>query len=261
VWALAIAGPISMLVMLLLDYILFALRHRLSFDRKVMSEVYHFGKWIFLSTTLTYLSSQGDKLFLSFTLDPTEFGLYAIALSLISFMLTIIQNLSNQLWLPYFSENKLNHAMLKVKYYKVRLIQDALVLIGIVLGLYLIPPLISTLYDERYTEVSSLLILLLPLAISASINEISKVLLITVGETKVQMTSVTVRTVLLIMLLPTMFSIWGLSGVILATIISSFLAFIPQALHLYKTKLLNPAFEAISLLFVILIILMILEKV
>jgi hypothetical protein len=75
------------------------------------------------------------------------------------------------------------------------------------------------------------------------------------------MTSVTVRTVLLIMLLPTMFSIWGLSGVILATIISSFLAFIPQALHLYKTKLLNPAFEAISLLFVILIILMILEKV
>lgn len=248
VWSLAIAGPVSIFVLLIFDYSFFDMRHRISLNKSLLKEVYHFGKWIFLATILTYVAAQGDKLYLSFTINPKELGLYSIALSLAAFMVQLVQRFSCQLWLPVFSNNASDFPKLKKQYFKIRLMQDFAVCVFVILGMFLADDVIGLLYDERYEGVFWMLKILLPLAMANSLTETSKVLLMAVNKTKVQMQSMIVRALSLTLLLPLLFNLWQIKGVIVATVVSAFLSYIPQAIALNKLSLLSKRSELITLL-------------
>ncbi|MCI0659212.1 MAG: oligosaccharide flippase family protein, partial [Acidobacteria bacterium] len=57
-------------------------RHRFTWDREAIKEVASFGKWVFLSTAMTFLAGQTDRLIFARLLSIEWLGVYGIAVNL-----------------------------------------------------------------------------------------------------------------------------------------------------------------------------------
>lgn len=54
-------------------------RNRFAYDRAFAHEIFHFGKWIFVSTALTFAASQGDRALLGRVMSLEMLGVYGLA--------------------------------------------------------------------------------------------------------------------------------------------------------------------------------------
>ena len=126
-------------------------RPRLSLERNAVSEILGFGKWVYLSTALTYLSIQGDKVIMSKWLDTATLGIYSIASVFAMLADLLMRSLSQKLLFPVYSEAKFQESQIfDSNVRKVRLMLFALTM-PIVLILAVFGDLIiELLYDERY---------------------------------------------------------------------------------------------------------------
>jgi len=80
VWSLAYGGLIAAAVRLIWSHYLDSESHpRLAWDRNALADLLSFGKWIFLSTALTFLAEQSDRLILGKLLPLEVLGIYGIA--------------------------------------------------------------------------------------------------------------------------------------------------------------------------------------
>jgi len=238
VWALAYGMVVTGAMNLTLSYLLFDLRHKFTWNKEIVSKVYHFGKWIVLSTALTYLSLYADRIFLGFKVSAEELGFYSIAVLLTGFLTTLINKSSGQILLPVFSNKREKSNLgLRASYYRVRLMQDVLVGTAIILTSLLADTIISVLYDERYKDVALFLKLVVIIAAPYSIRQASKVLLVALGQTKVQLQATIVNVVALALFIPILFEFYAVPGLIYAFIISSFLALIPQIIAMRKQNM------------------------
>lgn len=124
-----------------------------SWDKGIIKEILGFGKWIFLSTALTYISIQGDKIIMSKWLDTEMLGIYSIA-SVFAMLADLLQrSLSQKLLFPIYSEAKykgkaeFNKNILKVRFLLMG-ITTPIILFLAVFG----DQLIMFLYDPRYHQ-------------------------------------------------------------------------------------------------------------
>jgi O-antigen/teichoic acid export membrane protein len=89
----------------------------------------------------------------------------------------------------------------------------------------------------RYADVAIFLKLIILTAIPFSVRQASKNLLISLGNTKVQLQATTVNAVALVILIPFSFELYAIPGLVYALIISSFLALIPQIVAMRKQNM------------------------
>jgi O-antigen/teichoic acid export membrane protein len=238
VWALVYGTIFSVIVNVLLNYFVFDLRHKFTWNKVIVSKVYHFGKWIVLSTALTYLSLYADRIYLGINITEEELGFYAIASLLTGFFITLIGKSSEQILLPFFSDTReQSHLKLRATYYRVRLRQDLLVGIAVIATILVADKLVALLYDMRYADVAIFLKLIILTAIPFSVRQASKNLLISLGNTKVQLQATTVNAVALVIFIPFSFELYAIPGLVYALIISSFLALIPQIVAMRKQNM------------------------
>ncbi|MGF1511137.1 MAG: oligosaccharide flippase family protein [Myxococcota bacterium] len=85
-------------------------RHRFHFDRQVARELFNFGRWIFLATLVTFISSQGDRMLLGKLMDLSYLGVYAIAGRLSLALESVMKRISSSVIFPMFSEAIREHA-------------------------------------------------------------------------------------------------------------------------------------------------------
>ncbi|MBE8232881.1 MAG: oligosaccharide flippase family protein [Endozoicomonadaceae bacterium] len=239
IWALVSASIISSLAALILNYSLFEFRHKFSWDKKIVREVFHFGKWIVLASGITFLAKQSDKIFFSVYMSPAQLGIYSIAFLLAGFISAFIEKFTNKIWLPVFSEVKENSSQLAKVYYKVRLRQDFFVSLGVILLGLCSPWGISILYDQRYIAAGWMIQILLISAIGLSITTLSKSLLVALGHTKVQMQVMMARVLSLVVLIPILHDEYGLQGAIYAVALSSYIGIPIQYIKMKKAGVLS----------------------
>jgi len=252
IWALASAGIASALISLWFSYQFFEIRHHFRWDRNIVVELYHFGKWIFIATALTFIAQQGDRMFLSINLNATQLGLYSIAITLTGFAVMLIDKLTSQLWLPVFSQDIKNIKRLKERFYKIRLMQDLLVSVFVFSVGLASTSLINFIYDERYQDVAWMLRLMLAGVVILTTVSTTKVLLVAMGETKVQMQVMFTKLLSLVVLMPMLFYEYAVLGIIMAVLISSLISKVPQYIHLRKWGIIDLKRE--SVIFLILLI-------
>lgn len=224
IWALASAGIISQFVSLVLLYLVFDVRHRFAWDKKVVRDVFGFGKWIFIASALTYIAQQGDKLFFSAYISSAQLGIYSIAFMLATVVTTVIEQLSAKVWYPVFCKNCHKLELLSATYYKTRIYNDAASLITIVFLIFLAPTVISFLYDSRYHDAGWMLQILALSLLGYSISSVSNDCLLSLGITKVQMQVMLMRSIALLCMLPYMYSEYGLKGAIIAVAVNPYFA-------------------------------------
>ncbi|MDX2484290.1 MAG: oligosaccharide flippase family protein [Pseudodonghicola sp.] len=125
--------------------------NRFRWNRKIAIELMTFGKWIFLSTSLWFLISQGDRIVLGRYLSLEMLGLYNIGFFLASFPTQLGHSVANGLLIPIYRDRP-PHASPE-NFRKLRLMRAGLA--GGIAGLSIVmaligPALVEFLYDDRY---------------------------------------------------------------------------------------------------------------
>ncbi len=104
VWAL-VAGWLagSVLKMTLSHAALPGVGNRLWWDREAARSIVRFGRWIFLSTVLTFLVGQSDKLIFAKMIPMDVLGVYSVAAGLALMPATVLGSLAAQVVFPVYS--------------------------------------------------------------------------------------------------------------------------------------------------------------
>ena len=225
IWALLAASIISAVMSTVFSYTLFPYRHKLVWDKAIVKEVFHFGRWIVISSALTYIFLQGDKLFLAGKITATEMGIYSIALMLASLPIAITHTLAAKIIFPFLSSVvHEDRTLLKARYYKIRTYLDGATFFCVGLLIALAPFIINTLYDSRYIEAGWMLQILAFSVVGYSLSATSVECLSALSITKVNMWVMMVRTAGLFIGLPLFFKLFGLYGAIWVITLNPLLA-------------------------------------
>jgi len=152
IWAL-VAGSLSSSFSrcLLSHYFLPGESNRLHWNKDTFWELFHFGKWVFVSSILGFIAANGDKLVLGGLIDAGIFGVYAIALLLVGAIQGVVSALISKVAFPALSEVvREDPQKLKKVFYHFRLPTD-IVLLSLTGFLFVSgSTIIEILYDERY---------------------------------------------------------------------------------------------------------------
>lgn len=162
VMALVIGGVLQAAAKLALTHLgLPGLRNRFRWERTSAAELIRFGKWIFLSTAFSFISSQGDRAILGKFLSLNILGVYNIGYFLASFPLLLAQAVTGRVLIPIYRDAP-PHASPEnaVRLRKIRY-AIALPILGLLAAMACLGPLlVDVLYDDRYTQAGAMVVLL-----------------------------------------------------------------------------------------------------
>ena len=121
VWALVAGGLVNTAVRAIWSHYLGGeIRNRLTWDRDCARELFQFGRWVFVSTLLTFLATQCDRLIFGKMIPFELLGIYAIAFRLASIPTQVITRISHIVVFPSFSRIVNDGAALAATYAKGR---------------------------------------------------------------------------------------------------------------------------------------------
>lgn len=154
VWSLVIGGVAASTCRVFLSQTwLSEIRNRFCWDRAASREIIRFGKWIFISTAVTFIAGQADRLLLGKLVSIEMLGIYSLGVMLATMPRMIVDRLSASVLLPALSSQaRKNREQLREKIEEARriILPAAMVM---VLGIALFAPeFFRYLYDDRYHE-------------------------------------------------------------------------------------------------------------
>lgn len=248
IWALVAGGLVSSIVSVVISHVLLPGEcNRWQWDRSSFDEIFHFGKWVFLSSILGFLVNNGDRLLLGGILAPRELGVYVIAFFLVNSMVVLINRLLAGVAFPVMSETvRLSPEKLKKVYYRFKLPLDFFLffMVGLLFesGRYLV----LMLYDDRYSQAGAMLEILSVSLIAIRYNLVDQCYL-ALGKVKILAGLSFIKAITLFLLVPLMYRYFGMTGALWGIVISYY-AGIPYTFYFkYKYNFLNIGMEVIPL--------------
>jgi len=154
VWPLALGGVVSNVVRTGLSYRVGDRRRpRLHWERETLHDMTGFGKWIFLSSFMSYLLGQGDRLIMGGFMSMGELGVYSIAALVARQAETVNKQVDNNVIFPVFSRTgKITTPGLLEQVARYRLVRMGIFLPGLWILIVFGDDLIRLLWDERYWD-------------------------------------------------------------------------------------------------------------
>jgi len=211
IWALVIGALLASLLSTIFGHIFLpGKRDSLGWEKESFYEIFTFGKWILISSIITALLYQGDKLIFGNYLSAEILGIYSIALLLSSAAKDVLLKLNSKVFFPKMSsihrENSNNIADI---YYSIRKKTDAISFV--VAGLLFVsgPIVVNILFDSRYQYAGELLSILgLQLLFTSTI--VSGALYLSIGKPKFLTINVFFETLFKLLLIYILFELGGL---------------------------------------------------
>ena len=151
VWALAVGSVVQSLVyMLMTHFFLPGIRNRLAWEAKAVKAQIRFGRWIFVSTILTFLTMQSDRLVFGKLFSVGMLGVYSIGAMIAALPMMIVSLLRGRVMFPTYSRVYLQKGELGGAFDRAR--KPVLLLAGWAFSGLLAggPVAARLLYDERY---------------------------------------------------------------------------------------------------------------
>jgi O-antigen/teichoic acid export membrane protein len=249
VWALAIGSLIGAAVGTLSSYSLkLARRPKFHLDREVFGNIFHFGKWIFLSTALTYVVQQGDVLILGSLLSIDTLGLYAIAVIWSRLMLQLLLKINDQVLLPLYARfYHEDRETVRGKIFRNRTVILAVAIPAtciLVLGGQF---LVDLLYDQRYQGVGWMLQILSIGTIGSIIAASSGNALLSFGDSLSFMKFQIARSLLLVLSMLIGGILYGTFGIVVGVAVSKFIAYPVLAFYLHRHGIWMPKLDLSAL--------------
>ena len=103
IWAIALGGLFGSFATLALSYrMLTSYKPRFSLDTDAVANIYNFGKWIFVSSFITFFINKGDVLVLGVFLTKQDLGVFAIAAIWSRVILELLLKVNQLVLLPIY---------------------------------------------------------------------------------------------------------------------------------------------------------------
>lgn len=217
VWSIVIGSLISALFKTLLSHsVLDGKSNYIYLDKKIVLELLHFGKWLFLSAIVTFFALNGDRLLLGGFLKAEDLGFYTVAFFLASALRDLVEKLIFNVWYPLLSRvYRENKETIITVYYKIRLKQDIAVFFFVGFLYVLAPLIIDLLYDSRYKP-SGWMLQILVFSLAGSCYKLGSTLMTAVGNPKIGTFAIITRAIALWCFTPISYHYFGISGALWA---------------------------------------------
>ncbi len=165
VWSLVIGVNVGGLFFCAASYLFFSgPSMRFHFYRKHFDEIFHFGKWLIISSFFGFIINRGDHVILGWLMPGERFSLYAVAMIWIGAALGFIQTAISRIFYPSFSEvYRENPERLTRQYQKVRNVVDGLVIAVVVGVFFFAEPFLKFIYTDEFHDVGFYVRLLTPM--------------------------------------------------------------------------------------------------
>lgn len=227
---------------------------RFAWDKESLKELISFGRWIFISTALTFLAMQADRLILGKLFSFEMLGIYTIAFTFADIPKQILSRLSGQVIFPVFSQQKdIPRPILRAKIIKKRWI----ILVALALGLTFLISfgdlIVYILYDQRYDAAGWILPILAlgiwPLVLSGTIEKA----LYAFGKPFYSACGYFIKFVYMLIALPLGFTFMGVIGAVIVVALNDIPFYVPVIYGLWKENLnvIYQDIQATILLFVL----------
>ncbi|MCP4074063.1 MAG: oligosaccharide flippase family protein [Hyphomicrobiales bacterium] len=162
VWALAVGNVVSAATNMILSHLILpSHRHRLHIERQALVTLLSFGKWIFLTTFISYFSGNGVRALQGLLVSPQDLGIIYIASMLALVVSDLTKRLANIVGLPALSQiarqdpKRMRNVLAKLRF---RLLVVALPIL-IVISLSS-TNIVDFFYDDRYAAAGQYLAIL-----------------------------------------------------------------------------------------------------
>lgn len=245
VWALALGGVIRVAVAATTSqYLIPGRKPRFAWEHAAALELVNFGKWIFLSTALTFLIQWGDRSLLGLFMTKPMLGLFATATIWSRIAVEVLLRLNTQVMFPIYADlfNR-GDPLLRKKLFKARL--------G--LAIAFVPPMwalslggqwmIDLLYDPRYAEAGWMLQILAAGAVGAVISVPASSILLAVGDSKRHMILQAGRGLVLIACISAGVYLGGVTGMIIGVAASKIVDYPLLAWSIRRYQVWMPALD------------------
>jgi O-antigen/teichoic acid export membrane protein len=189
--ALVVGGVATSIVTTVLSHLLIpGGRVRFQFERAAASELFGFGSWIFLSSAISFLAMQSDRMLLGGLLNAYWLGMFGIGVGLLSICTIFIQSLSRSVVFPAWMNSRRvsphDHLPLMGRTRSGLLCVALAVLVAVAVGA---PPLFRLFYDDRYQGAVPVTQLLCVATWFASMNSVSTSAALVFGDSRSIMTA------------------------------------------------------------------------
>lgn len=220
VWAIAIGMVVGAVFGLILSHTAYpGPRMAWNPDPEIAARIWTFGRWIILSSSLTFLQTNADKLVLAALLGPTAFGHYVIALIWVEAGQMLFSTLMGRIAYPAFSEVGLTRrADLPRLYRRLQRLADAYLLATFLVLHFGAGLVIDLLYTDAYADSAHYLALGAFTLLVARFRP-GHELLISLGDSRALAAASTLRTIALGLALPLGWYLGGIDGLILASVL------------------------------------------
>ena len=252
VWALVGGAVISQIYLVVASHVyLPGIRNKFRWDRSALNTFMGFGKWIYLSSVVYFLSTQSDRFLLGRYLDMIHLGVYGTATVLSGAVLAVVLKINSDVLYPAYSRvahegpGRMRQVVLRT-----RLAVDAGMILPIAALMLLGSHVVALLYDPRYHDAGWMLqVLCVRLLLVATLSN-SESCLIALGHPKYSFLQNLCRTVAMFIAIPVSWSQWGIEGVIWAVALSELPPLIVIWTGLIRHRMFSIVAESRSLLFV-----------
>jgi len=239
IWALVIGGLVSALLQLLWSHRLNSgAPNYFAWDRDAIKELISFGKWIFISTALTFLAGQSDRLILGKLFSLELLGIYGIAFTLADIPHQLVMAIGRKVMFPAYSK----FADLPRKTFLAKIVQNRKpILIASAFGLAVVVSfgdiMVSVLYDNRYAAATWMLPIISLGLWPSILLRTAELSLFAIGQPRYVAYATFFSFLFLAIGIPLGFSLIGPVGAVIAVSISNFPPYLVTAYYLWRERL------------------------
>jgi len=235
IWALVYGNIVGIFIKMLLSHAPnIGERCRFCWDKSAVHEIFHFGKWIFLSSTLGFLLYQGDRLLLGGLISAEVLGIYTVAFFLANALREVITKLVSSVFFPVLSQVvREQSSQIQHMYYKVRGKIDIISMFSAGFLFSTGGVIISILYDQRYID-AGWMMEILSLSLIFVGFMLSDQLFLSYGKSKHLSVLIVFQLVSLYILVPLLFILYGVEASIWAIALNPIIRVIVSLIMMKK---------------------------
>ncbi len=240
VWSLVYAYILKTLYQNTLTFIYAKWRPKFQFDKKIVLEMFHFGKFLFLGGIIWFLKMNLDNMLVGKILGVTALGLYAVAFNIANFGSDYFGGKVYKVIFPAFSQiqsdkNDLKRAFLKTLKF------ISIFAFPFFIGIFFLGnEIIKIIYGKQWAEAIPVLRVLAFAGLFNTLTAAVGSLWVACGNSKSGFWFSVIQVVLFVLLVAPLAKLYGLVGVGFVVALSSVIAiivFLPFTMKLIDLKL------------------------
>jgi O-antigen/teichoic acid export membrane protein len=227
-------------------------RNRFRWDRSALDTFMVFGKWIYLSSAVYYLSTQSDRFLLGKYLDMGQLGIYGTATVLSGALQSAVLKINSDVLYPVYSRVMSEGAgRLKRVVQRARLVGDLGLIVPIATMMVLSTRVIDLLYDHRYHDAGWMLQILCIRLLIVTVISNDESCLIALGHPEYQFANNLCRAIAIVVAVPMGWWWSGVRGLIWAIALSELVPLVVASYGLIRHRMYSVATELRTAIFVV----------